>query len=158
LNFVNGHKDIILNEKKNKKPISNKLIKLIYTDLKNKNKHFSKIFKSRNKFEVFIKSVELTKKHSQRAMKKYEPSPAQLTIPDDICHYSPFENRVLTVREMARIQSFPDSFVFRSKETTGGKKRSYEVPQYTQVGNAVPPMMAFYLGEHIINLLDEIKA
>ena len=106
----------------------------------------------------FINSVELTKKHSQRALIKGNPSPAQLTIPDDICHYSPYENRVLTIREMARIQSFPDSFVFRSKETTGGKNRSYEVPQYTQVGNAVPPKMAFYLGEHIINLLDKIQS
>jgi DNA (cytosine-5)-methyltransferase 1 len=99
----------------------------------------------------------LTKKHSQRALKSENPSPAQLTIPDDNCHYSPYENRVLTVREIARIQSFPDSFIFCSKETTGGKNRSYEVPQYTQVGNAVPPKMAFKLGEHIINLLEKIN-
>ena len=47
---------------------------------------------------------------------------------------------------MARIQSFPDNFEFRSKVTTGGKMRRYEVPQYTQVGNAVPPLLGRKLG------------
>jgi DNA (cytosine-5)-methyltransferase 1 len=156
LNHLNGHKEKILKEKKNYKDISVKLIKTIYEDLKNSNPELTKMFKSVKQLEEFINSVKLTKKHSQRALKKENPSPAQLTIPDDICHYSPFENRTLTVREMARIQSFPDSFVFRSKETTGGKNRSYEVPQYTQVGNAVPPKMAYQLGKHIISLLDKI--
>lgn len=158
LNHINGQKEIFLKEKKKGRAISSKVIKDIYKELKNSKHELSKIFKSGKQFEEFINSVELTKKHSQRALLKGNPSPAQLTIPDDMCHYSPYENRVLTVREMARIQSFPDSFVFRSKETTGGKNRSYEVPQYTQVGNAVPPKMAFHLGEHIINLLDKIKS
>ena len=158
LNFVNGHKEQLLKEKRNGRKISSKVIKAVYQDLKSSNQELSKIFKSGKKFEEFINSVELTRKHSQRALIKENPSPAQLTIPDDICHYSPLENRVLTVREMARIQSFPDSFIFCSKETTGGTNRSYEVPQYTQVGNAVPPKMAFHLGEHIINLLDEINS
>jgi DNA (cytosine-5)-methyltransferase 1 len=158
LNHVNGQKEAILREKKKGSSIPPLLVKEIFQDLKKSNGELSNIFKSQGKFEEFINSIELTKKHSQRALIKGKPSPAQLTIPDDICHYSPYENRVLTVREMARIQSFPDSFVFRSKETTGGKNRSYEVPQYTQVGNAVPPKMAFHLGKHVINLLDKIKA
>lgn len=156
LNFVNDKKEEIIKAKKNGKAIPNNLIKEIYKNLKSSNQNLTKIFKSLKQLEEFINSVELTKKHSQRALIKENPSPAQLTIPDDICHYSPYENRVLTVREMARLQSFPDSFVFRSKETTGGKNRSFEVPQYTQVGNAVPPKMAFHLGEHISTLLDEI--
>ena len=158
LNHINGQKEIVLKEKKKGRVISSKLINDIYKELRNSKHELSKIFKSGKQFEEFINSVELTKKHSQRALIKGNPSPAQLTIPDDICHYSPYENRVLTIREMARIQSFPDSFVFRSKETTGGKNRSYEVPQYTQVGNAVPPKMAFHLGEHIVNLLDKIRS
>ncbi|NGP75019.1 DNA cytosine methyltransferase [Balneolaceae bacterium YR4-1] len=96
-----------------------------------------------------------TKKHSQKALKATEPAPAQLTIPDDYCHYSVKENRVLTVREMARIQSFPDSFVFRSKVTTGGLNRRDEVPQYTQVGNAVPPLLGYGFGEFIKSLTDK---
>lgn len=67
-------------------------------------------------------------------------SPTVLTIPDDYIHYA--LPRALTVREMARLQSFDDSFVFQGKRSTGGNKRKFEVPQFTLVGNAVPPLMA----------------
>lgn len=92
-----------------------------------------------------------TKKHSQRALKLGEPSPTVLSIPDDVVH--PTEPRTLTVREQARLQSFPDNFQFRSKVTTGGKSRKSEVPQYTQVGNAVPPLLARHIGLLIKSLI-----
>ena len=69
-----------------------------------------------------------------------EVSPTVVTMPDDFVHYA--EPRALTVREMARLQSFDDDFVFQGKRSTGGEKRAVEVPQYTLVGNAVPPLMA----------------
>lgn len=112
--------------------------------------------KSLNSFKEYLKQIE-SKKHSQRAIRNNEPAPAQMTIPDDLCHYSTNELRTLTVREMARFQSFPDWFVFRSKVTTGGQQRSFEVPQYTQVGNAVPPMLAYELGKTISKLLKTIE-
>ncbi len=87
-----------------------------------------------------------TKKQTQRALIASKPAPAALSIPDDACHYHPSLLRTLTVREMARLQSFPDWFEFRSKVTTGGQMRKFEVPQYTQVGNAVPPLLANALG------------
>jgi DNA (cytosine-5)-methyltransferase 1 len=90
-----------------------------------------------------------TKKQTQKALNPDLPAPAALSIPDDACHYHQKELRTLTVREMARIQSFPDSFVFRSKVTTGGKMRRFEVPQYTQVGNAVPPLLAYHIAKKI---------
>lgn len=93
-----------------------------------------------------------TKKHSQRPLKLNTPSPTVVSIPDDVIH--PIYPRAMTVREQARFQSFPDYFEFRSKETTGGEKRKIEVPQYTQVGNAVPPLMAKKIAEHIFNLLN----
>ncbi len=93
-----------------------------------------------------------TKKHSQRPLKLDFPSPTVVSVPDDIIH--PLYPRTMTVREQARFQSFPDYFEFRSKETTGGVKRKTEVPQYTQVGNAVPPLMAKAIAEHIAKLLD----
>lgn len=62
------------------------------------------------------------------------------SIPEDSIHYR--QSRGLTVREMARLQSFPDSFEFLGPRTTGGERRKRESPQYTQVANAVPPLMA----------------
>jgi DNA (cytosine-5)-methyltransferase 1 len=112
--------------------------------------------KSIEEVETLIKSIP-TKKHSQRALFEFEPAPAQLTIPDDICHYHMETLRTMTVREMARFQSFPDWFEFRSKVTTGGDSRKFEVPQYTQVGNAVPPLLAKSLGETISKILKEIS-
>ena len=94
-----------------------------------------------------------TRKHSQKVVDKNKPAPTVVTLPDDYVH--PTEPRVMTVRELARFQSFPDWFEFRSKETTGGRRRKFEVPQYTQVGNAVPPLMAQAIGELLVKLLDE---
>lgn len=94
-----------------------------------------------------------TKKHSQRALVANRPSPAALSIPDDCCHYSGEHLRTLSVREVARIQSFPDTFEFRSKVTTGGDNRKFEVPQYTQAGNAVPPLLAKQAGEVVRELI-----
>lgn len=94
-----------------------------------------------------------TKKQTQKALVADKPSPAALSIPDDACHYDDDTQRTLTVREMARFQSFPDWFVFRSKVTTGGQMRKYQVPQYTQVGNAVPPLLGKALGNVCKNLL-----
>ncbi len=109
----------------------------------------------------FVDSQELinsiakltTKKRTQRALIASQPAFAALSIPDDACHYDQDELRALTVREMARIQSFPDSFVFKSKVTTGGQMRQFEVPQYTQVGNAVPPLLGNALGVVIREIL-----
>nr|MBC9719939.1 DNA cytosine methyltransferase [Lactobacillus sp.] len=70
-----------------------------------------------------------------------------VTLPDDFIN--PYFNRILTVREMARIQSFDDSFEFIGKRTTGGSKRKQEVPQFTQVGNAVPPLLAHAIATEV---------
>jgi DNA (cytosine-5)-methyltransferase 1 len=96
-----------------------------------------------------ILSQLYTKKQTQRALSPNEPAPAALSIPDDACHYHESESmqRTLTVREMARIQSFPDWYQIKSKVTTGGQMRKFEVPQYTQIGNAVPPLLGLALGE-----------
>jgi len=97
-----------------------------------------------------------TRKHSQRALKANRPAPAVLGCPDDTSHYYESENtqRTLTVRELARIQSFPDWYEFKSKVTTGGQNRKFEVPQYTQVGNAVPPLLGRALGRVCAKLLN----
>jgi DNA (cytosine-5)-methyltransferase 1 len=88
-----------------------------------------------------LKEIGLSSdKRSYTVLKPDSQSSTIMTIADDYIHYS--NPRALTVREMARLQSFDDSFVFQGKRSTGGNKRRFEVPQFTLVGNAVPPLMA----------------
>lgn len=96
-----------------------------------------------------------TKKHRIYPMDPWEPAPTITTLPDDVLHY--LEPRILTVRESARLQSFPDWFQFRGKFTTGGALRTKECPRYTQVGNAVPPLLARAIGLTIRAVLDAAK-
>ncbi|MDP9586018.1 DNA cytosine methyltransferase [Burkholderia sp. Tr-862] len=95
------------------------------------------------------------KKHRIYPMSAWEPAPTITTLPDDILHYS--EPRILTVRESARLQSFPDWFRFRGKFTTGGERRTKECPRYTQVGNAVPPLLAEAIGLAAVSMLIELE-
>ena len=76
-------------------------------------------------------------------------APTITSIPDEIVHYS--EPRILTVREYARLQSFPDDYVFLGRYTSGGKQRKNEVCRYTQIGNAVPPLFAEMLGRVLLS-------
>lgn len=55
----------------------------------------------------------------------------------------PTEDRAISIREAARLQSFPDNFIFC------GSKDS----QYQQIGNAVPPLLSNAIATHILNLL-----
>jgi len=96
-----------------------------------------------------------TKKHSQRSLAWDKPSPTVVTLPDDYVH--PSEPRIFTVRELARFQSFPDAFEFKSKETTGSERRRFEVPQYSQVGNAVAPLLAYAVGRKFKAILQNYE-
>jgi len=87
------------------------------------------------------------KKLTTRVLDPNLPAPTITSMPDDLLHYS--EPRTLTVRENARLQSFPDWFKFQGKYTTGGHRRRTEVPRFTQVANAVPPLLAEILGTRI---------
>ena len=90
------------------------------------------------------------KKHTIIPLDGNAKSPTITTLPDDYIHYC--EPRILTVREYARIQSFPDWYKFRGKYTTGGKVRTQEVPRYSQIGNAIPPLF----GEQAGGVLKEL--
>ncbi len=79
-------------------------------------------------------------------------APTITSIPDELVHYC--EPRILTVRELARIQSFPDWYEFKGKYTSGGARRKKEVPRYTQVGNAVPPLFAEQIGIALLEVLN----
>lgn len=88
--------------------------------------------------------VEGLKRRGVTVLDPNKVAPTITSIPDELIHYN--EPRILTVREYARIQSFPDWYQFKGKYTSGGKRRKLEVPRYTQVGNAVPPLFAEQLG------------
>lgn len=90
------------------------------------------------------------KKHTIIPLDGDAKSPTITTLPDDYIHYC--EPRILTVREYARIQSFPDWYQFQGKYTTGGIVRTKEVPRYSQIGNAIPPLF----GEQAGLILNEI--
>ena len=92
-----------------------------------------------SKVELKEKGLD-SQKRNYVVLKPEGQSPTVCTMPDDFIHYAAF--RPTTVREMARLQSFDDSFVFQGKRQTGGNNRQKEIPQYTLVGNAVPPLMA----------------
>lgn len=80
------------------------------------------------------------------AWTRYDGNKPSKTI--DTGHRNHFHyeyNRVPTVRENARLQSFPDDFVFTGTRTQ----------QYRQVGNAVPPLLGYCLGKEILNILSE---
>ena len=71
-----------------------------------------------------------------------KPSPTidtRFDTPSNGRNSHPYLNRAITPREAARIQSFPDNFVFYGKKTSVCK----------QIGNAVPPLLAKAIGEHI---------
>lgn len=93
----------------------------------------------------------LTKKHSQKVLAWDKPARTVVTLPDDYVH--PLEPRIFTVRELARFQGFPDDFEFLGKETTGAQRRRVEVPQYSQVGNAVSPWLSYAVGLRLATVL-----
>jgi DNA (cytosine-5)-methyltransferase 1 len=110
----------------------------IFTKLLNKYPYRSKrIRKSEKaKWNVLKRSITVLDGNS--------PSPTLTSHPDDYIHY--LEPRILTVREYARIQSFPDWYEIKKNYTTGGLNRKHEVPRYTQIGNAIPPLFSELAG------------
>lgn len=113
--------------------------------------------------EVSEKSMRITpsmnlvvglKKRGVTPLKNDTVCPTITSIPDDFIHYC--EPRIMTVREHARIQSFPDSYHFKGPYTTGGERRKKDVPRYTQVANAIPPLFSEQVGYVIQELIQEI--
>lgn len=101
-------------------------------------------------------SPDLRRKHGLkkiaiRVLDPLAPAPTITSMPEDLLHYR--EPRTLTVRENARLQSFPDWFQFQGKYTTGGLARRTEIPRFTQVANAVPPLLAEQIGACLAHIL-----
>lgn len=99
-----------------------------------------------------IRKKYATKKTNTSLLNASRPCLTLTSLPDDYVHYS--EARVLTVREYARIQSFPDWFEFKGCYTTGTKRRRDTAPRYSQAANAVPPLFAELSGNALKDLLN----
>ena len=98
-----------------------------------------------------IRAAHNLRKATLRVLDPLRPAPTITSLPDDLLHYS--EPRTLTVRETARLQSFPDWFAFKGNYTTGGQQRRHEVPRFTQVANAIPPLLAEQLGLRLLDIV-----
>jgi DNA (cytosine-5)-methyltransferase 1 len=92
-----------------------------------------------------------TKKDKKVLIDPASPVSTITTHPDEFIHYA--EPRNVTVREMARLQSFPDDFHFHGRYTINGPRRKLDVARCSQVGNAVPPLMAQGIGLAVRALL-----
>jgi len=116
------------------------------------------------KHDGMIRARDKTKKFAQRLLPERwgqtGPTITATSLADDYVHFS--QPRVLTVREWARLQTFPDWYQFYGKRTTGGRRRAgdpeagvwqRDLPRYTQIGNAVPVLMAHSVGVHLKKLL-----
>ena len=123
---------------------------------------FNYMIKNEGKIPSHLK----TKKFAQRLIPKKwgedGPNITATSLPDDYVHYS--QPRILTVREWARLQMFPDWYRFYGKKTTGGSRRAgnprennfdRELPKYTQIGNAVPVGLANKIGKHFLNIVED---
>ena len=126
--------------------------------------------RTRAKFQSMINNKGViadefkTKKFAQRLLPREwgnkGPTITITSLPDDFVHYE--QARTPTVRECARMQTFPDWYKFAGKRTTGGIRRAgnprqnifdREVPKYTQIGNAVPVKLAKEIGLHFRKIL-----
>lgn len=85
------------------------------------------------------------KTFSQNNMRPYpdKPSPT-ITASFQSNFIHPYLNRNFTAREGARLQSFPDTYIFYGKRTTMSWEKN--LSQYQQIGNAVPPLLAKAIG------------
>ena len=83
------------------------------------------------------------------------PSSTLTTAPDEFFHYK--QPRIVTLREMARLQSFPDDFVFYGRYTLNGPARGIDVPRNAQIGNAIPPLVGRAFGKAIKEIYRKIQ-
>ena len=95
-----------------------------------------------------------TKTNKKFLLDASRPASTLTTHPDEHIHY--LHPRNVSIREMARIQSFPDNFWFYGRYTLNGDRRGLDVSRCAQVGNAIPPLLGQGLGITLSNLIDKI--
>jgi DNA (cytosine-5)-methyltransferase 1 len=125
---------------------------------------FEHMLANRGAIPLHMRTAKFAQRVLPTSWGKAGPTITATSLPDDYVHYC--QPRTLTVREWARLQTFPDWYQFRGKRTTGGLRRAgnpraglfdRELPKYTQIGNAVPVLLAQAVGEHFASLLRRAK-
>lgn len=125
---------------------------------------FTEMIRNGGEIPERFKTKKFAQKVLPRTWGKEGPTITACSAPDDYVHFC--QPRSLTVREWARLQTFPDWYVFAGKRTTGGLRRAgnpreglfdRELPKYTQIGNAVPVELAYNIGLNFVRLLEEVK-
>lgn len=109
-------------------------------------------------------SVEFSEKAFDQNNRRMYPEKPCHTVPASFYanFVHPYKDRNFTAREGARIQTFPDWFVFKGKPTVishkllqrEGRLEEKYLCQYNQIGNAVPPLMAKALAKNILKQLE----
>ena len=95
---------------------------------------------------------DMPRYHYPKFFRKYGRNDISGTItaafkPENAAVFHPIEGRIFSVREIARIQTFPDDFIF---EGTTVKSK------YKQIGNAVPPLMAELVGKQLLHYFNDV--
>ena len=124
---------------------------------------FTEMIRNGGEIPERFKTKKFAQKVLPRVWGKDGPTITACSAPDDYVHFC--QPRSLTVREWARLQTFPDWYVFAGKRTTGGLRRAgnpregifdRELPKYTQIGNAVPVELAYNIGRNFVKLLEGV--
>lgn len=142
-NIQSGYQNYLRSQNTNKIPDSHRFP----NHKKTTQERFEHILENAQKNKTLradLKKEYGIKKHTIIPLDGNTPAYTITTLPDDYLHYC--EPRIFTVREYARIQSFKDWYEFKGKYTTGGKVRTQEVPRYSQIGNAIPPLFGEQAG------------
>ena len=123
---------------------------------------FRAIIKNKGEIPTHLQTSKFAQRLLPKRWGNKGPSLTITSMPDDFIHY--LQPRAPTVRECARMQTFPDWYTFVGKRTTGGIRRAgnprqknyfREVPKFTQIGNAVPVKLAKELGLHFKKILNQ---
>ncbi|MHA1311475.1 MAG: DNA cytosine methyltransferase [Candidatus Helarchaeota archaeon] len=104
-------------------------------------RYHNKLYKLKWKQALVYFQSAAGKRKAFKNWEKLNPNDIAPTVMGNSQFIHPYEDRALTVREHAKLMTFPDNFIFK-----GGIKA-----QYTQVGEAVPPLISFKIAQYLLN-------
>ena len=116
--------------------------------------HVSEEHSAMKRGDPKIKSGKVFGQNNMRVFPDFPAPTVAASFQSNFIH--PHLNRNFTAREGARLQSFPDDYIFMGKRTTMSWEKS--LSQYQQIGNAVPPLLAKAIAENLIRYFDSVDS